>query len=149
MPGDEGVEVAVGVHVDKADVVGGLVGVDDVGGEFAFAVVLEPRGFAAEVGAGNGVDIAIAVNVADLQAVRGEEFSVDVVGFPIGILLPNEAGAVAAAGDDVELAVAIDVGGQDVGGTEMFAWESVFFEGLGRVLAGFPPRKPLALAGVV
>ena len=51
--------------------------------------------------------------------------------------------------DAVDDAVAIDVGGQDVGGTEMFAWESVFFEGLGRVLAGFPPRKPLALARLV
>ena len=80
---------------------------------------------------------------------RGEEVGVDVVDFPFRVFVPNEAGAVAAAGDDVELAVAIDVGGKDVRGTGMLAGEAVFFEWLGRILAGFPPREPFAHAGFV
>ena len=66
---DEGVEVAVAVHVHEADVVGGLIVVNDVGGEPAFAIVLKPSGLATDVGAAGRVDVAIAVDVAHLQAV--------------------------------------------------------------------------------
>ena len=69
LSGDEGIEIAVGVHVHKANVVGGLVVVDNVGGELAFAVILKPSGLSAHVGAGDGVDVPIAVDVAHLQAV--------------------------------------------------------------------------------
>ena len=40
----------------------------DVGGKPAFAIVLKPSGLATDVGAGGCVDVAIAVDVADLQA---------------------------------------------------------------------------------
>ena len=63
------VEIAGAVHVHEADVVGGLIVVDDVGGKPAFAIVLKPSGLATDVGAGGCVDVAIAVDVADLQAV--------------------------------------------------------------------------------
>ena len=63
---DESVEIAVAVHVDEADVVGGLIVVDDVGGKPAFAIVLKPSGLATDVGAGGRVYVTIAVDVADL-----------------------------------------------------------------------------------
>ena len=69
--------------------------------------------------------------------------------FPAGVHVPNEAGAMTAAGDDVQLAIAVDVGWQDVGGSGMFAGQKVFPERPGRILASFPPREPLALAGLV
>ena len=69
--------------------------------------------------------------------------------FPAGILVPDEAGAMTAAGDDVQLAIAVDVGWQDVGGAGMFAGQEVFLERPGGILAGLPPGEPLALAGLV
>ena len=51
--------------------------------------------------------------------------------FPAWILVPNEPGAVAAAGNDVQLAIAVHVGRQDVGGAGMFSRQEMFFEWLG------------------
>ena len=69
LSGDEGVEIAVGVHVHKALSVVGLVVVDDVGGKPTFTVILKPGGLTAHIGAGDGVDVAITVDVTNLQAV--------------------------------------------------------------------------------
>ena len=122
---------------------------DYVCGESPLAVVLKPNRLAADIGAGGRVDVAIRIDVAHLQAVGGEEFRVDVVNFPVGILIPNETGAVPAAGDDVQLAVPVHVGRQDVGGPGMFARKEMFLERLGGVFAGFPPGKPFTLAGFI
>ena len=67
--------------------------------------------------------------------------------FPPGILVPNEAGAVAAAGDDVQFAVAVHVCGKNVGGTGMLAGQAMFLERLGGILPRLPPCEPFALAG--
>ena len=101
MPGDERIEISVAVHVHQADVVRSLIIVDDVGGEFAFAVVLKPCGFATEIGAGDGIDVAVAVDIAHLQAMRRGEVGVDVMKIPARILVPQQPLPVAAAGDDV------------------------------------------------
>ena len=53
------------------------------------------------------------------------------------------------AGNDVQLAIAIHVGRQDVGGAGMFSRQEMFLERPGGILAGLPPGEPLALAGLV
>ena len=101
LPGDERIEIAVAVHVHEADVIGRLVVMDDVRGELAFAVVLKPSGFATEIGARDGIDVAVAVDIAHLQAMRRGEVGVDVMKIPARILVPQQPLPVAAAGDDV------------------------------------------------
>ena len=69
--------------------------------------------------------------------------------FPAGILVPDESGAMSEAGNDVQLAIAIHVGRQDVGGAGMFSRQEMFLERPGGILARLPPGEPLALAGLV
>ena len=139
LSGDEGIEIAVGVHVHEADVVGGLVVVPMMWVvNLPFPSFSNHAAFAADVGAGGGVGVAVAVDVADLKAVGRHEIGVDVMDFPLGVFVPNEAGAVAATGDDVELSVAVYVGGHYVRGTGMLAGKSVFFKWLRRI----PCRPP-------
>jgi hypothetical protein len=54
---------------------------------------------------------------------------------------------VAAAGDDVQFAVAVHVCGKNVGGTGMLAGQAMFLERLGGILPRLPPCEPFALAG--
>ena len=82
LPGNKRIEIVVAVHVHQADVVRSLVIVNDVGDEFTFAVVLKPCGFAAKIGAGDGIDVAGAVDIAHLQALRRGEVGVDVMKIP-------------------------------------------------------------------
>ena len=47
LAGDEGIKVAVLIHVHKPNVVGTLIVVDYMGFEFSFAVILKPCGLTA------------------------------------------------------------------------------------------------------
>ena len=80
---------------------------------------------------------------------RRGEVGVDVMKIPSGILVPQQPYPVAAAGDDVQLAVAVHVGGHDVGGACVCARQAMFLERLSGVFAGFPPGKPFTLAGFI
>ena len=88
------------VHVHQADVVRSLIIVDDVGN--FLAVVLKPCGFATEIGAGDGIDVAVAVDIAHLQAMRRGEVGVDVINSSEDSRTTTTP-PVAAAGDDVSL----------------------------------------------
>ena len=146
---DEQVDVLVPVHVHRPNVVSGLVVGNDVGGEIALAVVLEPGGNLADVGASGGVHVAVAVHIADLQTVRGKKLGVHVVNLPARVLEPDEPLAVPTGGDHVEFPVPVHVGGLDVGRAEVLAGQQVLLERLGRVLARLPPSEPFALAGLI
>ena len=57
---------------------------DVVLSEMAMAIVLKPSRDAAILGAGDGVDVAIAIDVADRQRMRPGEGRVDLVRGPMG-----------------------------------------------------------------
>ena len=65
------------------------------------------------------------------------------------VLKPGGLATDVGAGGCVDVALAVDVSWQDVGGSGMFAGQKVFLERPGGILASLPPREPLALAGLV
>src|SRR5262245_23488285 len=114
LAGDEQVEVAVEIDIDGANVVGRLIGGDEVVGKSSAAVVFKPPGLLVAVGAGGGVQIAVAIHIDDDERVRLLQCFVDGVLAPHGGLEPDHTVAVAARGDEIGLAVAVDIGGLNV-----------------------------------
>ena len=66
--GDENVEVAVGVHVDGAGVVGTLLAADDSFGELALAVIFIPSSDVHRIlAAGHRIDVAIIIQIGEVE----------------------------------------------------------------------------------
>src|SRR5687768_4694896 len=97
--GNEQVESAIFIYVERADVVGFLVAGDEVVGEFSFAVVFEPPGFLVAVRAGGGVEIAIGIHIENDEGMWFFERGVDGMFAPCRCFKPDDAGAVTAAGE--------------------------------------------------
>ncbi len=145
---DEEVESPVTADVDGANVVGCLVLTDDVRRELSLAVVFEPRGDLVVLGASRRVDVTVAVDIRDGEAVRAVERLVDGAALPRRLrvarrLEPDDSSAMATRADEVDLAIAVDVDGMDVRRTELLRRDRVLLPSRLRVLRGFPPREPI------
>ena len=69
MTGDQHVEIAILIHVDEAEIVGGLAFVKDMPGELSLALVLVPNGMSIrDTAAGRNVDVAILIQIGDGEA---------------------------------------------------------------------------------
>src|SRR6056297_2638227 len=87
--------------------------------EVTFAVVLVPADPFASVSTTRRIQITVLVMVGNSQAMWLFDFCVDLMDSPIGILQPQHTDAMASSRYPIDLAVAVDVAGQNIGGAEL------------------------------
>ena len=146
LSGNQQIQVPVEIDIDGSDVIGGLSRRDDMRFEIAFPVVLEPGGNLTAVSARGGIDVSVVIHVDDLKTVRKLKIRIDVVNLPVRRFKPDHAHAVAARRDEVNLAIAIDVGLLNARGSWMLSGKFMASERSGGVFRSFPPVEPFAHA---
>ena len=116
LSGDQDVERAIAIHIHQTHFVGGLVFVNAVLRKVAFAVVFEPGQNSRILRADGKIDIAVAIDIGGCHPMRAHIRSVNFVGRPPGGLKPDHTPPVSPAAQKIRLAVAVEVGDQNVGG---------------------------------
>ena len=92
-------------------------GVEVVTLECASAIVEVNREALTLEATAGGVDVSVLIEVGEGEAVRGEHFVIDEMLFPVWPFEPEDADAVTVGGEEIGLAVAIEVARKNVGGS--------------------------------
>jgi len=103
LPGNEQVQVAVEVQIDRSDVGGRLVTAHKVTRESPVAVVLELHCLSIAISPRGGVDVVVAIQIYDHQRLWFQQQFVDHMLFPSGSLKPDHTATMSARGNEDEL----------------------------------------------
>src|SRR3954467_12614751 len=114
-------------------------------GELALAVVFKPRQDSRVFGANHEIRTAIAVNIAGRQAMRPDVAGIDFMRLPVWSFEPHNALSVSPAGEEIGLAVAVEVQYQNVSGALLVPGDDMFRPGPGDVGRMFPPGEPVSV----
>ncbi len=102
----------------------------------ALAVVLVPDSKLGFVSNRTHVDVSISINITEIGRVSGINRIVNHMRFPIRGLEPKDPHPMTSSGQNIDLAIPVDVGGRSVGGSEVLAGARKHFPtpGLGYIL---------------
>src|SRR5262245_53806538 len=112
--------------------------------EVAFAVVFKPPSLLVAIGAGRGVQVAIAIHIQNDQAMGFFQSGVDRMFPPGWAFEPNHSIPVSAAGNEINFPILIDVAGMNIGRTNLLLSNDMFLPRFGGICRSFPPREEVS-----